>query len=1851
MPTPLEDLALALQDPRFADLDRDTRKQVVDLALDQSASWLQQQEDWGPEAHRRFGEVAAAVRERAGEESAWETTKRYGGVALKALGDTAAAAGSMALDVSPVKMDAGGELGLKLPGEGVGTALGTNLARLDASMETFTRSALSKTDAQLEEELEKLRQDLDQGNFPFGDRTKFEAWLGDRSKAIGKRQEAYWRTIEDKDAPITVTEEATLAGNPDHLALLGRYTRTRDPEAWDALRSSLLGSPLRKALDESAREQVRQTGTGKLLEESFGEGGVQSLTEAGDPFEVAGAAIPLVKGAKVVAKGRKLMQRGRDIGAGAGGEVLSEQGSLFVDDPNATWGQRLQTAKDSLAAALGLMGAGAAAGGSARILTQKRGKSEALPRGGEPEPVRARGEAAPAADVAAELPAAGVSEVSELTLPVMAEEEAAEADGLPTGAGEIDDSLLTRSTFVDPAGTVPELPATIQEQAARVDEGLKPAALIPGATVEEAAEIIPPAADETLTQTEAGAVLHKPEIISPELAAALVAEDRTGELLGFGTPRKPEGATHAIVHRAEDGTPVSDQAVTGDTIEVAIAAAARQSKPGDTIELTTPRAVIEERLAALDPEAPSETAVAGAPVVEIPIADLQLSEEVPQFKKDADAAGVVEPLGGKFDRRGVGPIQIWQRLDGRREIISGRHRYDLAKRSGEKTIPAQIYNEADGFTARDAATLDAELNIRDGQGSVADFANYFRSSPVTEQQADTRGLLARAKGKAGFRIGRLGSEDTFSLHQSGKINDAQAEAIAAAAPGDAGAQAVGIRAALAGQSAAVVQNLIKAARLAATERAAAGEQGDLFGFDDSAMRQMEQQAKAAAAEQKAIRDQIGAVRGAAKRPDVARKLGVNVADPEGVLKRIEELSAELQRWENWPMHPDLVAKTRGETLAAAKAREDLKLVQQSDADVKAERAAAAAAAQRAAQQTAIADRAAAPLQGDSSDVGQGRLFEEDSDLFSGPSAQQQLGGPGGSDVAEWGESQFARRVQELGGTGTPEAETPQPAPSYVIRKNADTARMADDFIRDNGLENSVQAVMDQSSELEPLERTAIGILLLKRLDAAAVAARRANDQATFQKWDRAYGDLREHVSLLGTEAGQVVQAYGGLWGSLSPERTLREGERVIAERGRKLTPEKQQEFRELVREANAAPEGSFIQQQLNQRLAEALAREAGISPLDILIALWYANILSGINTQAVNAFGSGAQLLMRGVARALVSNRRDTAAFVRGMIEGAKVGALDFKAAWKGEQRVRFDSKGQPQLLGKFEHVDALEAWHRMAPAELVRRIRERNISGKDLGRELAALGRFVFRLMRGVDCFFYRSAYEANAYSQASEAARAAAKDGGDYRVELARRLGNTVELATQARDQALRELEAAGMETSVGNITRRTLEIMDAQRPAEIRTESQRFGLRMTFNQDPEGSMGVVAGAFNWLVRELVIPTKWGDVPVAKPFVPFVRIVANVASEGMDFIPPIGFARAIKGSHLLGKDEVRFSPAERRERAAAAAIGGLAMAVIGSAVAAHLDEEDPAISLTALGPEDANKRHQLRQRGWQPFTLKVGDVYVKYNETPLAAPLAILGGFFDRLRYKKDFRNEGFFGKVGYALALLPKSYLDSGFLSSAANLLDLVEGRRSAAQEFGRMAQGVYVPAQGLLRDLARITDPEIPDRTVAAAFFKDVPFIEGLTTRPALNVFGEPVKIDQLQRVPAVSRFASRQTEDPDAAFLAQHGLWVPGLEKTIALGGYIPKEQKGRTFRELQRRRAETLGAQYGEVLTADEAYRFVQIAGPRTRQAVQQLRRDVAANPKLAAGPKQLERLQERLQTKVQAQRKVAMKELIRELR
>ena len=305
----------------------------------------------------------------------------------------------------------------------------------------------------------------------------------------------------------------------------------------------------------------------------------------------------------------------------------------------------------------------------------------------------------------------------------------------------------------------------------------------------------------------------------------------------------------------------------------------------DVESTTGSRAVVPSSEKAVPEKAKADIAPKYKPVTEVNISDLKLSKDLPQFKDGANENGVVSKLEGKFDRALAAPIQVWRRKNGDLEVISGRHRLDLAKRSGEQSVPAQINNESDGFTLADAQVLDIILNVKDGRGKTTD---YIKELSISDSAAKEDGLLQTAIGRDAFTIATKGSDETAGAAINGQIGITHAVSISQAAPNDSALQAVGLKYALKGESADKAANMIKAV---ASMGGVRDTTGDMFGFDDSGLKEAEAIATEATKRQRDISRQIAAVQGAAKNPVAAKALGVNVKDANAVLKKIEELKA------------------------------------------------------------------------------------------------------------------------------------------------------------------------------------------------------------------------------------------------------------------------------------------------------------------------------------------------------------------------------------------------------------------------------------------------------------------------------------------------------------------------------------------------------------------------------------------------------------------------------------------------------------------------------------------------------------------------------------------------------------------------------------------------------------------------------------------------------------------------------------------------------------------------------------------------------------------------------------------------
>lgn len=346
--------------------------------------------------------------------------------------------------------------------------------------------------------------------------------------------------------------------------------------------------------------------------------------------------------------------------------------------------------------------------------------------------------------------------------------------------------------------------------------------------------------------------------------------------------------------------------VTKQLLQAPVTPAATQPP----VVTTTPpvEAVTTEETQA-PPPIVANSATEGVPIVYPLVSSLKLSNDVPQFKEDADQKGVVNRLTGKFDWRDFGAIQVWQRLNGDLEVISGRHRLDLAQRSGIERVPAQIYRESDGFTAQDAAILDAELNIRDEKGTVKDYVQYFKGSGITQEEAQSRGLLDNVKGTRAFAIANFGSPELVAAHSARQLSDEAAAQIALAAPQDSRLQAVGLKVRQDGKSDEAAVNAVRAVKAIAREQ---NTTTDMFGFDDSLIKEAVEMAKIAERKQKELANRIAVLSKVSKNPKIAEQEGIDIKDTKAVAKRVQELKELRAAWNNWETNPDLIDEIRQE---------------------------------------------------------------------------------------------------------------------------------------------------------------------------------------------------------------------------------------------------------------------------------------------------------------------------------------------------------------------------------------------------------------------------------------------------------------------------------------------------------------------------------------------------------------------------------------------------------------------------------------------------------------------------------------------------------------------------------------------------------------------------------------------------------------------------------------------------------------------------------------------------------------------------------------------------------------------------
>ena len=792
---------------------------------------------------------------------------------------------------------------------------------------------------------------------------------------------------------------------------------------------------------------------------------------------------------------------------------------------------------------------------------------------------------------------------------------------------------------------------------------------------------------------------------------------------------------------------------------------------------------------------------------------------------------------------------------------------------------------------------------------------------------------------------------------------------------------------------------------------------------------------------------------------------------------------------------------------------------------------------------------------------------------------------GAASILEFQERRESQRIREEG-TQEPEVQAIFGESRYIPIRDADTVQEVNQKIEQNGLiESAADAINGTfSPQLLGKQKVVFANEVRNQLNEQVRIARAAQDLDSLDFFASMAADVSHVIAELGTEAGQQLQAFSQ-YANAPREVILKSIDKIRRQEadraGREFTAlpdETLARISELSDQIEQLPADSVFSRELHRQLLAEVARADGVSPADVITAMWYANILSGPNTQAINIFGNGVNLFLRTLGTGLTNDPRVTVRMLQGIAEGSRQGAREARAALEGKDISR--SLERIQAPGALENTDSIARW-----------------------------GRFVFRALAAGDGYFYRTAKEGRAYLAAAQAAKQDSRaNDTDFSQNIANILHNSDNEVSDARIQAEQEAKIVGNENE-NDILRRTYEILEQRRPEQVRTESDRFGAFATYTNPPDGLMGHIARGINKMVDGAVIQTTAGDFKVLKPVVPFVNIVANVASGALDFTP-IGLARFVRGGKIVGNDGRYQSLQEKYDALGNFIVGAAATALLFQFAEDELENEDPFFAVYGEGPENIPQRRQLQSQGWKPFSIKIGDKFVRYNETPLALMFATVGGYHDGIRYK-DFRAST--ESLAFGLQRASKAFLDAGFLKGVSNVFEVMNGKRRPASFAAGVGRG-FIPAQGLLRDTGRIFDPTLVDTRTGtieqnawASIIKGVPYAQQLGTRPMLNALGQPIELDPLSRTPLVSRFLSQRNDDPNWQWLAENAYTMPGLQGKVKIGAGQGRRQRQQVA-EAQEERLQRLGKMYFDTFTPDEHYEFIEKQGEKVRGIIEELR-------------------------------------------
>jgi hypothetical protein len=262
----------------------------------------------------------------------------------------------------------------------------------------------------------------------------------------------------------------------------------------------------------------------------------------------------------------------------------------------------------------------------------------------------------------------------------------------------------------------------------------------------------------------------------------------------------------------------------------------------------------------------------------------------------------------------------------------------------------------------------------------------------------------------------------------------------------------------------------------------------------------------------------------------------------------------------------------------------------------------------------------------------------------------------------------------------------------------------------------------------------------------------------------------------------------------------------------------------------------------------------------------------------------------------------------------------------------------------------------------------------------------------------------------------------------------------------------------------------------------------------------------------------------PYWRFLLPFVRTPVNIVKYAGERTP-LGFMSK------EFKEKLAKGGAERDEVLGRLLFGSSVMTTVGFLAGSGL--------ITGAGPTEARERVALRNTGWRPYSLKIGDTYYAYNRFEpvgilfgIAADMQEIGNYVFNESEKNEDNEVELDRLTSMLFGSVANNLTNKTFLSGISSAIQVITDPSRYGERFVQRFTGSFVPT--VFAHGSQFNDPALRDaRNITDNFLARLPFLGYSKELPAKrDIFGDVRTRDEGLGIGTFSPIRmSKLTEDP------------------------------------------------------------------------------------------------------------------------